>query len=240
MVRSDDPAGWGRLTQEITIAVAPETPFSLTATPSATAIFQGSILDVAVTVERSVGADGPIQVTGVGLPEAMQSPVATIPAGGTQGWLSFAIPPDLPIGTYTIALRAESEVAFNGGRVGVTTFSNPLTLRVGEGRIRVTIDPRTPRKIARGEIIQVRYTAERLHGFIGKIHTELVAPGGVIGIRGRGVTFTGQQEAGEIQVIATEDAAPGRLVFLRLEAVGTVEDRPGFRGSQFLDLEIVE
>ena len=62
----------------------------------------------------------------------------------------------------------------------------------------------------------------------------------VVGIRGRGVTFTGQTETGEIQVIATANAKPGRLAFLRLEAVGTVEDQPVFRGSRFLELEITE
>jgi hypothetical protein len=104
----------------------------------------------------------------------------------------------------------------------------------------VTIDPRTPRKIARGQVIHIRYKAERRHGFIGKVHTELAAPGGVVGIRGRGVTSTGQTEAGEIQVIATENAVPGQLVFLRLEAVGTVEDQPLYRGSRFVSLEITE
>lgn len=240
MVRPGYPTGWGRLTEDIAIAIAPEARLSIAAAPGEAAVFQGSILDVAVTVERGVGSDGPIQIAGVGLPQGMENPVATIPAGGRQGWLSFAIPAALPAGPYTIAIQADSEVALNGGRVGVTTFSNPVALRVGEGRIRVTVDPRTPRKIARGQIVQVRYKAERLQGFIGKIHTELAAPGGVVGIRGRGVTFTGQQETGEIQVIATEDAVPGQLVFLRLEAVGTVEDRPVYRGGQFLELEITE
>jgi hypothetical protein len=60
----------------------------------------------------------------------------------------------------------------------------------------------------------------------------------VVGIRGRGVTVTGQTETGDIQVIATENAIPGQLVFLRLEAIGTVEDQPVYRGSRFIALEI--
>ena len=127
-----------------------------------------------------------------------------------------------------------------GGKVAVTTFSNPLTFQVAPARIHVSLDPRNPRKIARGQVIHVKYKAERKHGFIGKIHTELTAPGGVVGIRGRGVTFTGQTETGEIQIIATENAAVGQLVFLRLEAVGTEEDLPVYRGSRFLELEITE
>ena len=104
----------------------------------------------------------------------------------------------------------------------------------------MTIDPRTPRKVGRGQTIQVRYQAERMHGFIGKIHTELVGPGR----RGRPARprrdLHGQTEIGRIQVIATEDAPLGRHVFLRLEAVGTVEDQPVYRASRFVELEITE
>jgi hypothetical protein len=203
-------------------------------------VFQGSIIDVAITVERRAGVDGPIQVMGVGLPRGMHSALVTIPAGESRAWLSLAVPAGLPPGPYTMAIQAETEVALDKGKMAVTTFSNSITVWVGLGRIRVEIDPRTPRKIARGQIIQVRYRAERLQGFIGKIHTEVAAPAGVAGIRGRGVTFTGQQETGEIQVIATPDAALGRLALLRLEAVGTVEDQPTYRGGQFLELEITE
>jgi hypothetical protein len=240
LVRPGQPNGWGRLTDEISLALAPESSLLITATPGEASLFQDSILDVAVTVERRFGADGPIQLSGVGLPQGMESPVATIPAGQTQGWLSFAVPAELPAGPYTFAVQAEAEIPFNNGKLAVTTFSNPITIQIAPARIHVTIDPRTPRKIARGQVIHIRYKAERRHGFIGKVHTELAAPGGVVGIRGRGVTSTGQTEAGEIQVIATENAVPGQLVFLRLEAVGTVEDQPLYRGSRFVSLEITE
>ena len=60
---------------------------------------------------------------------------------------------------------------------------NPITVTIRPARIVLEIDPRTPTKIARGKIIQLRFTAERKQGFIGKVHTELVAPGGVVGLR---------------------------------------------------------
>jgi hypothetical protein len=240
MVRPGHPTGWGRLTDDVPVGIAPQASLAVAATPAESRVFQDSILDLAIDVERRPGADGPVHLTGVGLPQGMDNPVATIPAGSTRGWLSFGIPGSLSSGPYTFAVQAETEVDLNNAKVGVTTFSNPITIQVFPARIRVVLDPHTPRKIARGRIILVKYRAERLNGFIGKIHTELAAPGGVTGIRGRGVTFTGQQETGEIQVIATEDAPPGRLAFLRLEAVGTVEDQPACRGSRFLELEITE
>lgn len=122
----------------------------------------------------------------------------------------------------------------------MTLVSNPITVNIRPARIVLEIDPQTPRKIARGKIIQLRYTAERKHGFIGKIHTELVAPGGVVGLRARGVTLVGQSDSGTLQVIATEDAPLGRQQFLRLDAVGTVEDQPVYRASRFVELEITE
>ena len=65
-------------------------------------------------------------------------------------------------------------------------------------------------------------------------------PEKVIGVRGRGVTFVGQTESGSIQIIANDDARLGRQPFLRLYAVGIVEDQPVFHGSCFLKLEIVD
>jgi hypothetical protein len=228
------------MTDDIPIALGPDASLSVTASIDQETVFQDSIVDVAVEVERRPGVVGPIHIAGIGLPLGMESPFVTIPSGDTRCWLSFAIPGSLPAGPYTIAIQAEAEIPQDKGTLAVTTFSNPITLHVAPARIHVTIDPRTPRKIARGQIIQVRYNAERRNGFIGKIHTELAAPGGVVGIRGRGVTFTGQTETGEIQVIATENAALGQLFLLRLEAVGTVEDQPIYRGSRFLELEIIE
>ena len=118
--------------------------------------------------------------------------------------------------------------------------SNPISFRVAEAKIVLGVDPRAPRKIARGKTIQLNYTAERRQGFIGKIHTELEAPGGVIGLRGRGVTFVGGATAGTIQIIATESAPLGIHPFLRLDAVGTVEDKPVYRAGRFVELEITE
>ena len=84
------------------------------------------------------------------------------------------------------------------------------------------------------------YSCIRNNQFIGKIHTEIRAPGGVVGIRGRGVTFVGQTETGVIQIIANDDAPLGKQSGLRLEGLGTVEDEGIHLGSVFLDLEIVE
>jgi hypothetical protein len=225
-----------RLTQEIPLATTAEAKILVTASPAEAVVYQESVLDVAVDIEQRLdGAIGLVHLKGVGLPGLAINALATIPAGKARGWISFFFPASLPPGPYTFAVQAE-----NTGKPGVTLVSNPITVQVCPARIILEIDPNTPRKIGRGKIIQLQYTAERKHGFIGKIHTELVAPGGVVGLRARGVTLVGQSDSGTLQVIATEDAPLGRQQFLRLDAVGTVEDQPVYRASRFVELEITE
>jgi len=247
MVWPGQPMPSGRLTQEIPLAIAPETNILMTASPGEAVVFQGSVLDVAIDIEQWFpGPTASIHLTGAGLPRLVSNAVATIPAGKTKGWISFFFPVSLAPGPYTFAVQAETEVPSpaasrgSAGKVGVTLVSNPITVQVQPARIALEVDPRTPRKIGRGKIVQLHFKAERKYGFIGKIHTQLAAPGGVVGLRGRGVTLVGQSDSGEIQVIATETAPLGRQPFLRLEAVGTVEDQPVYRASRFVELEITE
>lgn len=247
MIWSGQSLPSGRITQEIPLATTSEAKLLLTATPVGTEVDQESILDVAVDLEqRFEGATGPIHLTAVGLPRVAGNTSATISAGKTKGWISFAFPATLPPGPYAFAIQAETTIAVAGAKgakstpVAVTVVSNPITITVRPARIVLEIDPRTPTKIARGKIIQLRFTAERKNGFIGKVHTEMVAPGGVVGLRARGVTLVGQSDSGALQVIATEDAPLGRHLFLRLDAVGTVEDQPRYRASRFVELEITE
>ena len=45
-----------------------------------------------------------------GLPRSAGNAIATIPAGKTKGWISFAFPASLPPGPYTFAVQAETTV----------------------------------------------------------------------------------------------------------------------------------
>jgi hypothetical protein len=124
--------------------------------------------------------------------------------------------------------------------VDVDLVSNPVNFTVYPAPYVVRVNLDAPTKIRRGEVIQLQYTAVRKNGFIGKIHTDIAAPGGVRGIRARGVTFVGQIESGVLQVIANIDAPLGQQRGLRIQGVGTIEDEPVHLGSCFLKLEIIE
>lgn len=260
MIWPGQPTPSGRLIDDVPLAAGPDAALLLTATsvqpasPAPTGVpgealaDQDSVLEVAVDVERrSAGHAAALELSAVGLPDGVRNELAVIEAGQNRGVISFHLPGSLAPGPYTFAVQGtgltESPGSKGASRAkpgGDVYFSNPITVRVAPARMTLAIDPHSPRKIARGKIIQLGFSVERKHGFIGKVHTELKAPGGVVGLRGRGVTLVGQTDSGSLQVIATDDAPLGRQSFLRLEAVGTVEDQPLYRASRFVELEITE
>ena len=256
VVRSGTPNGWGRITSQMPLAVAGDAPLRITADGHESLDHHlygtlparhspGGVVDVAIQIERrESGHQAPVKLIGVGLPELIRNQTAIIPAGQQKGYLSFYLPPTLPIGHYSLVVRAETTVPTPDQKTTtVAVFSNPVTLSVQPAAFLVEVDPFAVTRAKRGEVIQIGYSAKRLNGFIGKMHTELAAPGritDVVGLRGRGETFVGQTDMGSLQIIVNDDAPLGRQSFLRLFTVGVVEDEPVFFGSSFLALEIVE
>ena len=255
VVRAGLPNGSARLTADLPFVVTGEAPLRITADgnePRSHHLYgelnvrhsPGSILDVAVEIERRDSAiQPPVRLIGVGLPGLIRNQTATIPAGRSKGYLSFYLPPTLPVGRYSIAVKAETTVPADtqkGTSQPATVFSNPVTFDVQPAAFVVEIDPYAPKQIEQGKVVQVQYSARRINGFIGKIHTELAAADQVIGLRGRGVTFVGQTDRGTIQIIANSDAPLGQQPFVRFCAIGVVEDQPVYHGSCFLNLEIIE
>ncbi len=256
IVRSGTPNGWGRISSQIPFAVAGDAPLRVTADGHEALDHHlygklsakhspGGVLDVAVHIERrDTGHQAPVKLTGIGLPDSIRNQTAVIPAGQQKGYLSFYLPPRLPIGRYSLVVRAETTVPTPDKKTEtVVVMSNLVTFEVQPGAIFVEVDPFAVTQAKRGETIKVGYSAKRLNGFIGKMHTELAAPGrvtDVIGLRGRGETFTGQTDKGTLQIIINDDAPLGRQPFLRLFTVGVVEDEPTYFGSSFFPLEIVE
>jgi len=258
VVRDGLPNGWSRITDNVPLAVSGQSPVRIIADGHETRKHHlygemqvrhspGGILDVAVQIERRSEDRAPVRLFGVNLPPLIRNCTTTIPAERDKGYISFHLPPTLPIGRYTIAVRAETTISVTPDAEpskrktqGVTLFSNPVTFDVSPPAFVVEIDAEAPREVQRGKRVQIKYTARRINGFINKIHTELAAPDEVLGLRGRGVTFVGQTESGTIQIVANADARLGRQQFLRLYAVGVVEDQPVYHGSCFLNLSVVE
>ncbi|MFO0952351.1 MAG: PPC domain-containing protein [Isosphaeraceae bacterium] len=247
VVSTDAPSSSARLTGRLVAASGPSANALLTATPVRTAVSQGSVVDVLVRLDVLAPGwkPGPVTLTGVGAPADQAGRVSPVPSETAQWWFSFQVPDRTEPGPYSLAVRAEAVLTAPAERPGakprtqtVTAYSNPLTIEVASGAIDLRVDPGAPTRIKRGEVVQLHYRALRRNGFIGKIHTELHAPEGVIGLRARGVTFVGQTETGELQIVASDDAPFGRQPTLRLDAVGTVEDEPIYHAGCFVDLEV--
>lgn len=256
IVRSGTPSGWGRITSQIPFAIAGDSPLRITADGHETLNHHlygklppkhspGGVLDVAIHIERRDTAhQAPVKLIGVGLPDSIRNQTTVIPAGQQKGYLSFYLPPTLPVGRYSLAVRAETTVPTSDKKTEtITVISNPVTFDVQPAAILVEVDPFAVTQAKRGETIKLSYSAKRLNGFIGKMHTELAAPGritDIIGLRGRGETFTGQTDKGTLQIVINDDAPLGRQPFLRLFTIGVVEDEPTHFGSSLFPLEIVE
>ena len=258
MIRSGQPNGSGRLTEEMPFAVAGDAAIRISANghePQQHHLYgelavrhaPGGVLDVAVEVERLEGGHASdVHLTAVGLPTLIANQRALIPAGKRKGYISFYLPHTLPVGRYAFAIQAETTVPVTGQKEKtrqVRVVSDTVTFEVHPQKFQLDLALDAPRKIKRGEIAQVKYTLRRVNGYISKVHTELAAPGRVTDVgrlRGRGVTSVGQTASGTIQIIANDDAALGSIPFLRLYAVGVLEDEALYHGSCFLPLEIVE
>ncbi len=246
VVRGGLPNGSGRLAQETVLAVRGDARLRLTAAANDRAYQRGTVVTLTIDVTRvGTGEPADVELEGAGLPPLVTQQFASIDAAKSSGFLCFYLPESMPLGRYSLAVKAESTVEVTDAdgaksRAAATAFSNVVSFEVYPAPFVIKIDPRAPRKIRRGEVVQVQYEAKRQNGFIGKIHTEMVAPQGIVGLRGRGVTFISQSETGNIQIIASDDAPLGKQPFLQFEAVGTVEDKGVYRSSCFVDLEIIE
>lgn len=256
MVGPGSPNGSGRLISQIPLAIAGDSPLKIMADGDEELVHQlygklrvkhapGGVLDVAVHVERKdLGHQAPVKLIGVGLPDSIQNQAAIIPAGKQKGYLSFYLPPSLRVGRYSFVVRAETTIPTADQKMEtVLVYSNPVVFDVQPQAFLVEVDPFAVTRAKRGETITVGYSARRVNGFLGKMHTELAAPGRITeieGIRGRGETFTGQTDKGSLQIAINDDAPLGQQSFLRLLTVGVVEDQATFFGSSLLPLEIIE
>lgn len=256
-VRNVSPVAEARLVQKLTYSVAGVSPVKIDADAHRTIQHQlygtlpaihmpGGVVDVAVRVDRrDPSFESQVRLAFDGLPQRLNGRTAILPPGVSEGWISLSLPPTLKPGRYSFAIRAETTVPSPDPAkpVDVIVHSQPVTIDVKPAAFLVEVDPFAVRKVKRGETFQIRYTSRRRNGFIGKMHTELAAPGivtDVPGLRGRGETFVGQTDRGSLQIVVNDDAPLGPVQNLRLFTVGVIEDEPVLQGAVFLDLEIVE
>ena len=168
VVRSGTPNGWGRLVSEMPLAISGSSPLRITANGHETVEHPlygtlhakhspGGVLDVAIQIERRDSAhQAPLKLIGVGLPDLIPNQTAVIPAGQEKGYLSFELPATLPVGRYSLAVRAETTVFTADSKTEtVAVHSNPVTIDVQPAAFVVEVDPFAVKQVRRGETIQI-------------------------------------------------------------------------------------
>lgn len=166
-------------------------------------------------------------------------------AGENRGYLSFYLPPSMPLGPLSFIIEANVTFKPEGSKseAAEVIYSNTVNIIIEPAAFLVMANSFAPRQAKRGETIQIAYQSIRRNGFIGKMHTELAMPGkvtDVTGVRGRGETFVGQTDQGSLQIVINDDAPLGKVPFLRILTIGVIEDQAIYQGACFLDLEIVK
>ena len=156
------------------------------------------------------------------------------PPAARRAGSSFAVPASLPAGPYSFAVQAETQTTSGGASWRSQHSRTRLPFRSRSGPHSCLHRPShakedCPRPGDARASTRLRTTA-RIHR---QDSTGLAAPG----VRGRHSrswrhVHRADRKSGDIQVIATGNAAVGQLVFLRLDDIGTVEDQPTYRGSQ--------
>jgi len=122
-----------RVTRSIMLAVREKTPFSVTASSTATTIKQGDPIPVTVTATRREDMPSAIQLSGaiIDLPVGMTIPTTNINTGQTEAKLSIATTDKLKPGAYSFVINSESQVP-NGTdkKTRVIYPSNPIKIIV--------------------------------------------------------------------------------------------------------------
>ncbi|MFM7594504.1 MAG: hypothetical protein ACKO85_22140, partial [Isosphaeraceae bacterium] len=206
----------------------------------------GNIVDVAIQIDSGdIPVTGPVKIRALGLPEFIAEPSAVFAAGENRGYLSFYLPPSMPLGPLSFIIEANVTFKPEGSKseAAEVIYSNTVNIIIEPAAFLVMANSFAPRQAKRGETIQIAYQSIRRNGFIGKMHTELAMPGkvtDVTGVRGRGETFVGQTDQGSLQIVINDDAPLGKVPFLRILTIGVIEDQAIYQGACFLDLEIVK
>jgi hypothetical protein len=139
------------------MAVTDPAPFRVTLTAPPIPVMQGSDLQLKVSVERSDGFSGPVEMVPDWLPPGVShEPVITIPAGKTEGTMRIQANDKAAPGVYRIAMNASTTGgdAFSGiGRVRVS--SEFVELRVLEPFLSIELQRTSVERGKRGQIVGV-------------------------------------------------------------------------------------
>jgi hypothetical protein len=216
-----------RLARSIPLAVREGAPYRVVAAPERATVSRGLPLKVKLQLTRR--GDFKDQVAGivaVSLPPNVQNPAANIGANQTEAELTYNMPPNLPVGTYTIALRGNAPaVPFtkdpegkNKQNVQVGDISTPVIVTVTDP-LGMAVKPSNG-AIKKGANIELLVTINRQGGYTGPVQLQLVQlPGNV---SSPAVTVPAEANEGKLVITAAANAANGSFSNVLVRATAQV------------------
>ncbi len=105
----------------------------------------------------------------------------------------------------------DTKNANNPKNLNVSVVSTPITIRVVESPLKVTVQ-QPQAAVKQGEKTQVPVTIERLYGFADQVEVTLKPPQGVSGLGAAKLTIPGDQTQGTIEVNVDKGATVGQHV----------------------------
>jgi len=191
--------------------------FTLSASPGNPNVPQGGRIPVFVEANRSLGYEGPIELTVQGLPKGMSAGRATIPVGQDSAVMIFSASPDaapagMPgavpasisiVGRATINGQGLVRVADPDERLRVASVIPPPDVVVSADPVEVALEP--------GKEITVTLHVQRQNGFQGRVpcNVDNLPPGvRVVNVGLNGVLVTEDQTSRTFTLRAEDWAQP--------------------------------
>jgi hypothetical protein len=200
-------------------------PYQLTAQPATLEIARGLTATVRVSVKRQGDFKGDINgITAVSLPPNVPNASINISGGQNEGTLSFRIPIEVPVGSYTLVLRGTATVPYtkdpsgqNKANVAVFDPSTPVKLTVVDP-ISLAFDPQPPLKLKVGTKGEVLVRVHRRGGFSREVQLQPMNVPNTVAVP----AVTVAANAGEAKIVfeVAAGATPGQYgnVLLRAQA----------------------
>lgn len=217
-----------RLARSMPIAVREGAPYRVVATPARETLSRGMPLKVKLELTRHGDfKDQVAGITAVSLPTNAKNATVAIPAGKNEGELSINLPPNVAVGTYTIAFRGNAPaVPFtkdpegkNKKNVQVADISTPVILTVTDP-IALSLNPSSA-AIKEGGNVETTVAITRQGKFTGPVQLQFIQlPANV---KSAAVTVTPEANEGKLVITVAANAAKDTFSNIVLRASVQVE-----------------
>jgi hypothetical protein len=212
-----------RLDRELILAIREPAKYAIVPTRETISILQGEKLSIPVKL-KVLGKEfkQAVQATGVALPVGLNLQPTTLKADG-ETVLSFDSKATLLPGTYTIALRGQTQIPKDGKQPAkgappnAVEYAPPIQLTVVPKQMLKITPPNEAIKLIRGQDAEAVFTVAPLFPFAGAVEATLQSGPNGIGIDP--VKFEAKETAVRMRVRAAADTPQGNsTVTLRFSA----------------------